>query len=330
MMKVVYLEHPHSIQQKECDPSVAALGFFDGIHLGHQSVIKAAIEKAREHNLKASVMTLDPHPSVVLRKTVQHVRYITPLMEKIKILNNLGVDILYVVKFDLEFAGLVPQDFVDQYIIGLNIKHVVAGFDYSYGRLGKGTMETLPFHSRGQFNQTVIEKYTTNNLKVSSTLIREQIKEGEMDKLPHTLGRYYVIRGTVGHGDKRGRTIGFPTANIKLSDDYVVPRTGVYAVRMHVKGQWHHGVCNIGYKPTFKERKEDALPSIEVHLFEYNESIYEEEVIVEWHQSIREERKFAGVDALIAQIQKDKQTAQDYFQKSTPDTCFLSKKDVCY
>ena len=330
MMKVVYLEHPHSIQQKECEPSVCALGFFDGIHLGHQKVINGAIEKARELNLKATVMTLDPHPSVVLGKTVQHVRYITPLMEKIKILSSLGLDILYVVKFDLQFAGLVPQDFVDQYIIGLNIKHVVAGFDYSYGRLGKGTMETLPFHSRGQFNQTIIEKYSSNNLKVSSSLIRVQLKEGEMDKVPHTLGRYYVIRGIVGHGDKRGRTIGFPTANIVLSDDYVVPRTGVYAVRMFVKGQWHDGVCNIGYKPTFNERKEDSPPSIEVHLFEYNESIYGEKVIVEWHQSIREEKKFSGVDALIAQIQKDKQTAQEYFQKRTYDTCFLTKKDVCY
>lgn len=329
-MEVVYLEHPHKISQDDCHPSVAALGFFDGIHLGHQKVITTALQKAEELNMKCAVMTLDPHPSVVLRRTVQHIRYITPLSEKIKLLTSLGVDILYVVKFDLGLAGLVPQDFVDEYIIGLNVKHVVAGFDYSYGRLGKGTMETLPFHSRNQFNQTVIEKFTANDHKISSTFIREQLQTGKVDKLPQTLGRYYVIRGIVEHGDKRGRTIGFPTANIELSDDYVIPRTGVYAVRMFVKDSWFLGVCNIGYKPTFYERKNESLPSIEVHLFDFNETIYNEKVIVEWHHCIREEQKFSGVDALIAQIQKDKETAIHYFQKSTPDTCFLTKKDVCY
>ncbi|WP_223700191.1 bifunctional riboflavin kinase/FAD synthetase [Sutcliffiella deserti] len=329
-MKVVYLEHPHSLSQNECNPAVAALGFFDGIHLGHQKVIQSALKKAKELNIETAVMTLDPHPSVVLRRTVQHVRYITPLSEKIKLLTALGVDILYVVKFDLEFAGLVPQDFIDLYIIRLNIKHVVAGFDYSYGRLGKGTMETLPFHSRNQFGYNVIEKYTTNNHKVSSTFIREQLQTGNVGDLPQTLGRYYVIRGTVGHGDKRGRTIGFPTANIELSDEYVIPRTGVYAVRLFVKGHWHLGVCNIGYKPTFYERKEERLPSIEVHLFDFDEFIYDEHVIVEWHCLIREEKKFSGIDTLIAQIQKDKQTAIDYFEKNTPNTCFLTRKDVCY
>jgi riboflavin kinase/FMN adenylyltransferase len=322
-MKVVYLEHPHSLKKEECSPSVAALGFFDGLHLGHQKVIKSALEKAEELHMECAVMTLDPHPSVVLRKTVQHVRYITPLSEKIRILTALGVDTLYVVKFDLNFASLVPQDFVDEYIINLNIKHVVAGFDYSYGRLGKGTMETLPFHSRNQFDQTVIKKYTTNNHKVSSTYIRDQLKEGQVDRLPETLGRYYQVRGKVGHGEKRGRTIGFPTANIILSDDYVIPRTGVYAVRMLVKGIWKNGVCNIGYKPTFHQEKA-SLPSIEVHLFEFNDIIYEEEVIIEWHYCIREEKKFSGVETLIEQIKKDKQTAIDYLQKNIHDTCFLT------
>lgn len=329
-MKVVYLEHPHTVSENDCDPSVVALGFFDGIHLGHQQVITAAMSKAEELKMKCAVMTLDPHPSVVLRRSVQHVRYITPLAEKIKILTAIGVDILYVVKFDLDFAALVPQDFVDQYIIGLNIKHVVAGFDYSYGRLGKGTMETLPFHSRERFSQTIIEKFTTNNHKVSSTFIREQLQSGNVSNLPETLGRYYVVRGVVGHGDKRGRTIGFPTANIMLSDDYVIPRTGVYTVRMFVQGEWFIGVCNIGYKPTFKDRNEDSLPSIEVHLFDFDDTIYGEKVIIEWHQNIREERKFSGIDALIAQIQQDKETAIDYFQKNIADTCFLTKKDVCY
>ena len=324
MMKVVYLEHPHSHTKEECMPAAVALGFFDGIHLGHQKVIKSALSKAKELGLASAVMTLDPHPSVVLRRTVQHVRYITPLSEKIRLLASLGVDILYVVKFDMSFASLVPQDFVDQYIIGLNIKHVVAGFDYSYGSLGKGTMETLPFHSRQQFNQTVVEKYTANDLKVSSTYIRGQLNEGKVEELPQTLGRYYQVRGKVGHGEKRGRTIGFPTANVMLEDDYVIPRTGVYTVRMYVRGAWVNGVCNIGYKPTFHEQENENLPSIEVHLLDFDQQIYGEEVIIEWHICLRQEKKFSGVEELVAQIRKDKVEAEEYFQKNMPDTCFLT------
>lgn len=324
MMKVVYLEHPHSHTKEECMPAAVALGFFDGIHLGHQKVIKSALSKAKELGLASAVMTLDPHPSVVLRRTVQHVRYITPLSEKIRLLAFLGVDILYVVKFDMSFASLVPQDFVDQYIIGLNIKHVVAGFDYSYGSLGKGTMETLPFHSRQQFDQTVVEKYTANDLKVSSTYIRGQLNEGKVEELPQTLGRYYQVRGKVGHGEKRGRTIGFPTANVMLEDDYVIPRTGVYTVRMYVRGAWVNGVCNIGYKPTFHEQENENLPSIEVHLLDFDQQIYGEEVIIEWHICIRQEKKFSGVEELVAQIRKDKVEAEEYFQKNMPDTCFLT------
>lgn len=324
MMKVVYLEHPHSLTKEECIPAAVALGFFDGIHLGHQKVIKSALSKAKDLGVASAVMTLDPHPSVVLRKTVQHVRYITPLSEKIRLLSSLGVDILYVVKFDMSFASLVPQDFVDQYIIGLNIQHVVAGFDYSYGSLGKGTMETLPFHSRQQFDQTVVEKYTTNDLKVSSTFIREQLKAGKVSELPNTLGRYYQIRGKVGHGEKRGRTIGFPTANVVLGDDYVIPKTGVYTVRMHVNDRWINGVCNVGYKPTFHKQDKENLPSIEVHLLDFDQQIYGAEVIIEWHNCIREEKKFSGIDALVAQIRKDKGIAEDYFQKNLHDTCFLT------
>ncbi|QFT88913.1 Riboflavin biosynthesis protein RibF [Bacillus sp. THAF10] len=322
-MNVIYLEHPHTRKKEACAPSVVALGFFDGIHLGHQKVIAGAKRKAEEMGLECAVMTLDPHPSVVLRREVQHIRYITPLKEKIRLLTSLGVDTLYVVKFDLHFASLVPQDFVDQYIIGLNIKHVVAGFDYSYGSLGKGTMETLPFHSRDQFEQTIIQKYTTNNLKVSSTFIREQLKDGVVHELPQTLGRLYQVRGIVGHGEKRGRTIGFPTANVVLNDEYIIPKTGVYAVQMRVKGNWQNGVCNIGYKPTFHHKKEDAPPSIEVHLLDFHDVIYEEEVVIEWHQKLRDEKKFSGVDALVDQIKKDKSQAEEYFQKKPHDTCFL-------
>lgn len=318
-MKLIHLTHPH--QFKEEEPSVMALGYFDGIHLGHQEVILTAKRIAEERGFKSAVMTFYPHPSVVLRRTEAHVESITPLKMKEDIIANLGIDILYIVKFDEVFAKLLPQQFVDDYIIRLQVKHVVAGFDFTYGRLGKGTMETLPFHARGEFTQTVIEKVEFQEEKISSTLLRGLIREGKMEEIPSILGRYYRVEGTVVHGDKRGRQIGFPTANITLNDDYILPPVGVYAVRLKVKEQWYPAVCNIGYKPTFEQ--DEKVLSIEVHVFEFQEEIYDECVEVEWHIRIRAEQKFNGISELVAQIQRDKEKAQQYFQQLAKSACFF-------
>lgn len=318
-MKLIHLTHPH--QFKEEEPSVMALGYFDGIHLGHQEVILTAKRIAEERGFKSAVMTFYPHPSVVLRRAEAHVESITPLKMKENIIANLGIDILYIVKFDEAFAKLLPQQFVDDYIIRLQVKHVVAGFDFTYGRLGKGTMETLPFHARGEFTQTVIEKVEFQEEKISSTLLRSLIREGKMEEIPSILGRYYRVEGTVVHGDKRGRQIGFPTANVALNDDYILPPVGVYAVRLKVKDHWYPAVCNIGYKPTFEQ--DEKVLSIEVHVFEFQEEIYDECVEIEWHIRIRAEQKFNGIAELVAQIQRDKEKAQQYFQELAKSACFF-------
>lgn len=323
-VKLIHLTHPHALNKVEIEPTVMALGYFDGIHLGHQRVIRTAKKVAEERGFKSAVMTFHPHPSVVLGKKEAHVEYITPLRSKEKVIASLGIDILYVVKFDEAFANLLPQQFVDDYIIGLNARHVVAGFDYSYGRLGKGTMETLPFHARGEFTQTVIEKVEFQEEKVSSTLLRKHIRSGEMEQIPSILGRLYTVEGIVVHGDKRGRQIGFPTANVALNDAYLLPPVGVYAVRMKVNDEWHEGVCNIGYKPTFKENEKQL--SIEVHLFEFQRDIYDESVVVEWYMRIREEKKFNGIDELVAQIAKDKRIAEDYFSRANNILAFSNEK----
>lgn len=290
-----------------------ALGYFDGVHLGHQKVIREAKRQADQNGLKSAVMTFDPHPSVVLRKSEKHVHYITPLAQKIKIIEALGIDYLFIVRFTAEFANLLPQEFIDQYVIGLNVKHVVAGFDFSYGRMGKGTMETILFHSREQFTYTVIQKYTAGNEKVSSTRIRQYLKEGKTGDLPELLGRYYTTTGIVIHGDKRGRTIGFPTANVDTCEEYILPPLGVYAVKIKIDESWYHGVCNVGYKPTFN--KEALRISVEVNIFDFNEDVYGKEVTVEWHQYLRKEQKFSGINELVAQISLDKQNAIQYFKQ---------------
>lgn len=310
-VKVIRINHPHQYLQSEFPEIAVALGYFDGVHLGHQLVIKEAIKKANDRGLKSAVMTFDPHPSVVLGKSDQRVSYITPLSEKINLIENLGIDYLFIVHFTLEFANLLPQEFIDQYIIGLNVKHVVAGFDYAYGRMGKGNMETIPFHSRGMFDSTIIPKFVLDEEKVSTTRIRAELNAGNVEVLPTLLGRHYATTGTVIHGEKRGRTIGFPTANIDVGEDYLLPPTGVYAVRIKVGQTWYGGVCNRGYKPTFHQNLNKE--TIEVHIFDFDGQIYDQSVTVEWHLRLRSEQKFNGIEELVTQIEKDKQNALSYF-----------------
>lgn len=312
------LRHPHDKKETEFEPMALALGFFDGVHKGHQQVISTAKKIAEKNGWKSAVMTFDPHPSVVLGRKHQHIRHITPLDEKKRLIEEMGIDYLFIVRFTSDFASLEPQQFVDEYIIGLNVKHVAAGFDYTYGRLGKGTMETLTFHSRGKFAYTSVKKLELNQEKVSSTKIRELLSSGLVRDASDLLGRPYRLHGTVVHGDKRGRKIGFPTANIEPDDSYFLPMTGVYAVKLRVQNKWREGVCNVGFRPTFKSPDKPVL-SIEVHIFQYTGDIYGEEVDVDWYIRLRGEQKFNGIEELAAQIEKDKEAAIRYFDNKRLD-----------
>ena len=177
-MKVIELDYPHTYKQDDFPPLSIALGFFDGVHGGHQRVISSAIETAKANGWKSAVMTFYPHPLAVLRSQ-EDVHYITPLADKIRLIGSLGVDYLFIAKFTESFASLLPQQFVDDYLIGLHVKHVTAGFDYSYGRLGKGTMETLPYHSRGQFSRLffsfIVSVYFHKRLFQSTVLIIKKL-----------------------------------------------------------------------------------------------------------------------------------------------------------
>ncbi|MEH7110933.1 bifunctional riboflavin kinase/FAD synthetase [Neobacillus niacini] len=321
-MEVINLDFPLNIDKTELPPLSLALGYFDGVHRGHQKVILEAKKQAEQKGMKSAVMTFDPHPSVVLRKSDERIQYITPLAAKTNIIEELGIDYLFIVNFTADFANLLPQEFIDQYVIDLNVKHVVAGFDFSYGRMGKGTMETIPFHSREKFTFTVVEKFTCGDEKVSSTRIRHYIKAGKTAELPELLGRFYLTAGIVVHGDKRGRTIGFPTANVDTNDEYIVPPVGVYAVKIRIGETWYEGVCNVGFKPTFN--KEALRISVEVNVFNFHQEIYGEFVMVEWHKYLRKEQKFSGIEELVAQIETDKQNAIQYFEhidKQLPNKC---------
>lgn len=315
-MKIIHLSYPNQLKPEEtAGPISMALGFFDGVHRGHQQVIGEAISFAREKGIQSAVMTFDPHPSLVLGGRKEEVFYITPIQQKMEILSEMGVDICFIVRFTSEFAKLSPEQFIQFFVKDLEVAHVVAGFDFSFGSKGKGDMKQMQELGKGIFTVAVIDKCEDSEEKISSTRIRRLLRDGQVDEVSRLLGRPFRIKGTVVNGDKRGRTIGFPTANIEPELGTFVPGRGVFAVRLEVQGDVFNGVCNVGYKPTFNNPDEKKL-TIEVHILEFDKSIYGEMVSVEWHSRIRDEQKFSGIEELKKQIQQDKQTAISFFRKN--------------
>ncbi|MCE4957238.1 bifunctional riboflavin kinase/FAD synthetase [Macrococcoides caseolyticum] len=286
-----------------------AVGFFDGLHLGHQAVINEMIQIANQKSLKKAVMTFDPHPSVVLNPEKKRTDYLTPLQEKKRLLAEMGIDYLFIVPFTSTFAKMEESTFIQDYFTKNKVKHVIAGFDFTYGKFGKGNMLKLESDKDG-FEVTAVPKQAIANEKISTTQIREDLLTGEIKHANAQLGRTYKITGLVVQGEKRGRTIGFPTANVMPNEEFVLPRLGVYAVTLKREstGKTYQGVCNIGVKPTFHDPDKSQV-SIEVNIFDFSESIYGERVEVAWHEFIRPEQKFDGIDALIKQINCDKEKA---------------------
>lgn len=315
-MEIIHLSYPNQLTIPESlGPISLALGFFDGVHRGHQQVIGQAMKTAEERGIKSAVMTFDPHPSLVLGGRKERLLYITPLSHKIELLEAQGVDICFIVRFTSELANLTPEAFIEHFVKELGVVHCTAGFDYTFGKFGKGDMALLEAESDGKYSVTTVEKQESAAEKISSTRIRGLLQEGDVLQAAQLLGRPHTIRGTVVNGDKRGRTIGFPTANVEPEHGSFVPAGGVYAVRIFVQGVWYDGVCNIGVKPTFND-PEHAKRTVEVYILDFEQSIYGEEVEVEWYERIRSEQKFAGIDELKAQIEKDKATVIGFFNEN--------------
>ncbi|MCT2534569.1 bifunctional riboflavin kinase/FAD synthetase [Aquibacillus koreensis] len=310
-MEVMTLTYPLEINTVKLPEAVAAIGFFDGIHKGHQKVIQAAKHLAQKQNRQSVVITFFPHPSVVLKREEQRMDYLTPLREKEEILREMGIDKLYIITFNEQLSKLDPQEFINHFIVGLHIKHLVTGFDFSYGYKGKGTTETIVNHANGNFDYTIIPKEEKNNEKISSTLIRQHLRQGQIKEMNELLGRCFAIRGKVIKGDQRGRTIGYPTANLDIEDNYFLPKVGVYAVTVIVDDVRYQGMANLGYKPTFKDNMEK--PSIEVHLFDYKNDLYGKELKIEWRNYIRDEMKFDHIDQLLNQIKQDEIEIRNFF-----------------
>jgi riboflavin kinase/FMN adenylyltransferase len=310
-METIFLKEPPNTPQDNGKEKVIALGYFDGLHIGHQKVIQTAVDQAREKGMQAAVMTFHPHPSMVLKKLKKRDNYLTPPEEKADVLAGLGVDLVYFVTFDDAFSQLSPQDFIDQYLIKLHAKHIVAGFDFTFGKMAKGDMSNIGEYSRKMFTHTVVSKVERDGEKISTTRIRELILNGDTEHAARYIGRPYEMQGVVVHGDKRGRTLGFPTANLQFKDPYVHPAKGIYAVKMKVDNTWYNGLANVGTRPTFYTDGKSI--TIEVYLLDFNQDIYDKEVAVNWFKRLRPEEKFDNVDDLIKQMKQDEVDARAYF-----------------
>lgn len=312
-MEIIKIHHPYKKESIPNEPVVLALGFFDGVHKGHRTVISTAKKIAKEKNVPLALMTFNQHPSIVFKKVdPEAITYLSAIERKEEFMAELGVDYLYEVDFTSSFASLSPQEFVDQYIIGLKAITVVAGFDYTYGRKEVASMEHLAGYAKGKFEVVEIGKVTGDGEKISSTRIRKALAAGKIAEANQMLGYVYQTPGIVIHGDARGRTLGYPTANIDAQPGIGLPKVGVYAVRINIGGNWYDGMASIGYNITFESNRQ---LSVEVNIFDFNSTIYGEKVSVEWHEYMREEKKFLSVETLIEQLAQDEIDVRHYFKQ---------------
>lgn len=308
-MEIINISYPLTpdVIERCAKSQVLAIGQFDGLHLGHASVIESAVSLAARANLPASLMTFHPHPKEVMKKG-DYEGYLTPPTQKEAILQQMGIDILYIVEFNDAFSRVSPHNFVVGMLLPLEVHTAVVGFDFRFGYQGEGHADMLHNLSEGALEVVTMPPFLIDGEKASSSSIRKYLQEGNIEEANRLLGRPYVLSGTVVGGEKRGRTIGFPTANIQLDEYFVLPSKGVYAVNVTYDGNKISGVMNIGVKPTF--HSDGYAPSIEVHLLDFSKEIYDQTLTVELIRYIREERKFGSIDELIAQITKDTMTAR--------------------
>ena len=311
-MQVIEISEPLDLQKIPNEDVVLAMGFFDGVHRGHQAVIQRAKEIAAQRHLKLAIMTFDRFPKIYFRNIdPQAVKYVTPLKQRLKRFEQQGIEIAYVARFDEAMAKLAPQYFVDHFMADLHAKVVVAGFDYTYGKPDVANMETLPQFAQGRFDVVTVDRQVLNAEKIGTTQIKTALDQGKIEKVNQLLGYRFSFPGKVVHGKARGRELGFPTLNIQPAKDQWIPGVGVYAVRVKVDGQWYQGMCSVSHNETFG----DNPLTIEINLFDFSLMIYDQEVEVEWDRYLRAPVKFESVDQLIAQLKQDQIDTEEYFAK---------------
>ncbi len=289
-------------------PAVS-IGIFDGVHRGHQNLLARVKELAARSFSKTLVITFWPHPRIVLGKAGSDFKLLTSLEEKIEILSGLGIDHLLIVPFTAEFAALTADQFLDDFL-NRYIKPgvIVAGDDLRFGSGGSGNLDLLVSSGKDNgFDVIRLETHTDHEARISSTLIRTCLLSGDLSSANNLLGNSYFITGKVVRGNKIGHTIGFPTANMECPDSFKqIPSDGVYAVTVDWKGNGYKGMLNIGIRPTIED---NSHKTIEVHLFDVSDDLYNQTLKVRFISRLRNEMKFAGLGELTAQLSLDRQAS---------------------
>lgn len=289
--------------------SVVTVGTFDGVHEGHRALMDTLVSVTKQRNARSIVVTFDPHPRSIIHSKSDGIKLLTTLRERAEVLESIGVDELVVIPFTRDFSLLSSEQFVKDVVFDkIGISEFVIGYDHHFGKDRSGTIDTLyKLGPELHFDVSVVSKKEMGETTISSTVIRKEIIEnGDMNRASELLGRPYMLNALVIHGDERGRTIGFPTANLQAEHpDKALPKNGIYAVKIRVDNAWFNGMMNIGVRPTF----DGVSKSMEVNIFDFDQMIYGKTIQVRFFDRIRNEVKFDGIEELKEQLMNDKEVA---------------------
>lgn len=292
--------------------TTVTVGTFDGLHMAHRQIINEVVEIAEANNGRSFVITFEPHPQEVLKNKIPDIKLLTTIEEKLRLLEKAGIENVLVIKFTEEFSKTDAEEFYKKYIYGaIGLRDLVVGYDHLFGHNREGSFETLKSLG-GEFGFEVhrLEEIDIDGNPVSSTRIRQALAEGKIEEASRLLGHDYMFDGIVVEGDKVGRTIGYPTVNLKMAkENKVMPGEGIYCVRVVHDGKEYYGMMYHGFRPTLSEGLKRAH---EVHIFDFNKNIYGEKITVQFLTRLRGDEKFNTKEELIAQIDKDKEDSLKY------------------
>jgi riboflavin kinase / FMN adenylyltransferase len=294
-------------------PIVLTQGTFDGVHFGHKKILKQVVSEALNIGGESVLLTFYPHPRLVLSPDNNDLKLLSTIEEKVELVSDLGIDYLIIIPFTKEFSQLSAAVFVKNILVDkLHIVKLIIGYDHRFGRGREGGIEQMKeLAQQHDFELSEILAQDIADSIVSSTKIRNALLAGDVQLANKYLGTRYVISGKVEEGHQRGRTIGFPTANIRVNSSFkLIPLNGVYAVWVYIDKKRYSGMLNIGYNPTFEDKKW----SIEVHIFDFNKNVYHMDISVEFVARIRSEQSFASINALISQLKVDERNIREILQ----------------
>jgi riboflavin kinase/FMN adenylyltransferase len=307
------MQHSRSLEEINLKNSWLTVGVFDGVHRGHQEIIKKLTTGAQVHNVPAVVLTFDPHPASVL--SGQEIKSLTLPDERADLLGKLGVDLVITERFTRELSTVTAHDFMLRLKHQLGLQHLLIGYDFALGKGREGNAARLTeIGSELGYTVEVVSALSDESGVISSTEIRKLIEVGNVVEAAHLLGHPYSLHGPVIHGDARGRTINVPTANISYSQDKMIPAKGIYACRAYLDGEKFQAAINIGTNPTFTPDKQS--PNVEAHLLDFRREIYGEDICLEFVARLRDELKFDSVEALLEQIWKDVEDTKRILQSA--------------